>query len=122
MAILLNTDNKGVAMAKAINMIEQIENKDIVVLKNFPMEGVGKRDMDCEMYDKCLYKAAIKDWESFNCDECEYESHGAFSFIDSAFVPEFEELDLTFENNLEMERVDLFTYFTSISFKMFKRT
>jgi hypothetical protein len=116
MAILLNTNNKGVAMTKARSMIEPAGNQNSIALRNFPIEGMGKRVMDCEMYDKCLYRAAIKNWESFNCDGCKYKGQVSFSFIDSVFIPEFEELDLMFENDLEMERVDLYTYFTSISF------
>ena len=78
--------------------------------------------MCCEMYDKCLYKAAIKDWESFKCDGCEYEGRGDFSFIDSIFISAFEELDLTFEDDLEIELFNLFNNFKSKSSKMFKRT
>ena len=109
-------------MANTINMIEQAENQNIVFSRCFPMSGEGKRAMDCKMYDKCLYKAAIGDWESFNCDWCEYEDHGALSFIDSAFRIEFHGLDLTLENDLKNGMVDLFADYTSISSNRYKRT
>ena len=102
-------------MTEAIDMMGQAGNQDTAALRNFPIEGIGKRAMGCGMYDKCLYKAAVKDWDSFNCDGCEYEGRGALEFIDSEFIPLFEEPDLTFEEDREMELVDLSVTFSSLS-------
>ena len=103
-------------MTEAIDMIGQAGNQDTSILGSFPVKGMGKRAMGCGIYDKCLYKAAVKNWDSFNCDGCEYEGRGALEFIDSEFIPEFEEPDITFEEDWEMELVDLSVTFSSISF------
>jgi len=97
-------------------MIIQAKNHDTATLGGFPLEGIGKRAMGCKMYDKCLYKAAVKDWDSFNCDGCGYEGRGAVEFIDSAFIPEFEDLDLKVENDQEMELIDLVYNLPTLNF------
>ncbi len=103
-------------MTEAINMMKQAGNHDTATLEGFPLEGMGKRAMGCKMYDRCLYKAAVKDWYSFNCDGCGYEGQGALEFIDSAFMPEFKEPDITFEEDLEMELVELVFNLPSLNF------
>ncbi len=94
-------------MTESINIIEQAKNQDTTAFSNFPIEGMGKRAMGCKMYDKCLFKAAVNDWYSFNCDGCNYEGQCALEFIDSAFIPELDDSDLPFEDDIEMELVDL---------------
>ncbi len=64
------------------------------VLSRFPMEGEGKRALGCNVYDKCLYEAAILDWASFNCERCRYEAKGPMETIDQITSPKFE-TDLT---------------------------
>jgi len=103
-------------MIETISMIKQTENQDTAVLKNFPIEGMGKRAMGCKMYDKCLYKAAIADWDSFNCDGCEYEGRGALEFIDSAFIPMLEASEFIYEDDLEMELIDLVFNLPSLNY------
>jgi len=101
-------------MTESINMIKQAGNHHSVNFTHFPLKGIGERAMGCKMYDKCLYKAAVNDWYSFNCEGCNYEDRDYLEFIDSAFMPEFEEPDLTPEEDLEMELVDLSVNFPSI--------
>lgn len=55
-------------------------------LKDFPKRGIGRRAMFCKRYDNCLYKAAVKDWETFNCEGCRYEECGQVDFSPSEFV------------------------------------
>ena len=55
-------------------------------LKDYPKEGIGKRSLTCKRYDKCLYKAAVKDWDCFNCEGCRYEAHGHIDFIPAEFI------------------------------------
>ncbi len=69
-----------------------------------PMEGMGERAMGCRLYDNCLYEAAVKDWDSFNCEQCRHEGKGAMEFIDPAFVPELE--DDPVDEPPEMEMID----------------
>ncbi|MBA3012948.1 MAG: hypothetical protein KKF12_18490 [Proteobacteria bacterium] len=94
-------------MTETISTIKQAESQDTAVLDDFPIEGMGKRAMGCKMYDKCLYKAAVADWDSFNCDGCEYEGQGALEFIDSAFIPMLEASEFIYEDDLETQLVDL---------------
>lgn len=103
-------------MTEILNMTKQAQSPYVAVLDDFPIMGIGERAMGCKRYDECLYKAAVKDWDSFNCEGCEYEGRGALEFIDSAFIPEFIEPDMTFEEDLETELVDLFANFSSRSF------
>lgn len=103
-------------MTETISMIKQAESQNTAILDNFPIEGMGKRAMGCEMYDKCLYKAAIADWDSFNCDGCEYEGRGALEFIDSAFIPMLEASEFIYEDDLEMELIDLVFNLPSLNY------
>ena len=34
------------------------------------MIGHGGRDLDCPLYEDCLYQAAKRDWPAFNCEAC----------------------------------------------------
>jgi hypothetical protein len=97
-------------------MAKQPESPNIAVLKNFPIKGVGIRAMGCKMYDKCLYKAAIADWDSFNCVGCNYEGRGALEFIDLDFIPILEVSEFLYEDDLETELVDLTFNSSSLSF------
>jgi hypothetical protein len=72
--------------------------------------------MGCDRYDKCLFKAAIADWNSFNCDGCEYEGQGALEFIDPDFIPMLEVSEFLYEDELEIEMVDLADTFSALSF------
>lgn len=72
---------------------------------HLPVEGIGIRVMGCENYDQCLYEAAIKDWDSFNCEKCDCRHSQQFDFFDSEYTPEFESLDLEFEDDLKVEFV-----------------
>lgn len=101
-------------MIGTIDMIRQTENQNTAVLENFPIEGMGKRAMGCDRYDKCLYKAAMADWHSFNCDGCEYEGQGALEFIDPYFIPMFEEP--VAEGDQEMELIDLVFNLPSLNY------
>lgn len=64
-------------------------------LKLFPKEGIGRRAMACPRYDHCLHKAAVKDWETFNCEGCLYEKKGRADFLPSEFAPFEDEFDTT---------------------------
>lgn len=93
-------------------------------LKDFPIEGIGRRAMMCNRYDKCLYKAAVKDWEAFNCEGCRYENKGMADFCPSEFVPladEFEvilnmedgvpfDISLGFENRISWLKEEVVSY------------
>lgn len=74
-------------------------------LTGFPVKGIGQRAMGCDQYDNCLYKAAVEDWDSFNCEQCDYEGRGATEFIDPVFIPELED-DTTVDDS-EKELIDL---------------
>jgi len=37
-----------------------------------PLEGDGKKNINCEKYTKCLDIAVKKDWEAFNCEKCPF--------------------------------------------------
>ena len=69
-----------------------------------PERGTGARAMDCNLYDKCLYGAAIKNWESFNCELCRYESKGVMERIELPAVNAFE--DDPIARDIEQEWVD----------------
>lgn len=56
-------------------------------LKDFPKEGIGRRALFCKRYDDCLYKAAVKDWETLNCEGCHYAKAGEVNFMPSEFAP-----------------------------------
>lgn len=71
----------------------------------YPVKGIGQRAMGCDQYDNCLYKAAVEDWDSFNCEQCDYEGRGATEFIDPVFTPELED-DITVDDS-EKELIDL---------------
>ena len=58
------------------------------VPNGYPLKGWGIRDIGCNMYDTCLDKAAIEDWDGFNCEGCEYSGRSAFCFLDLSFVPD----------------------------------
>lgn len=45
------------------------EDKDIMFLGE-PTEGKGEKNLDCELYGKCLDIASEKKWEAFNCKSC----------------------------------------------------
>ncbi len=71
-----------------------------------PVEGYGIRAMGCRMYDACLYQAAIKDWCSFNCEDCAYDDKYALEFIDPAVIPDLIEPEAITEADLETELID----------------
>ncbi|NOZ36837.1 MAG: hypothetical protein GXP11_01995 [Gammaproteobacteria bacterium] len=103
-------------MSENMNASNPVRNQNLTILSRFPVEGIGRRYLWCKCYDKCLYKAAVNNWYSFNCDGCEYEDQGTLEFIGSAYIPELEEPDLTPEEDLETEMVDLSVNFLPISF------
>lgn len=74
-----------------------------------PSEGLGLRAMGCKMYDSCLYEAAVKDWDSFNCESCNYENKTALEFVDLANIPDLIDQEIMLEDNQEVEAIDLFT-------------
>ena len=45
--------------------------KGETAMKPNPVEGKGERDTECRFNDSCLDVAARKDWQAFNCEDCE---------------------------------------------------
>jgi hypothetical protein len=41
-----------------------------------PQRGKGDKDQECSHYRRCLDLAAMNDWPSFHCEECEYALTG----------------------------------------------
>ena len=66
-----------------------------------PEKGKGDREQNCAHYDQCLSVAAINEWPSFHCEECEFALIGGVSPKDLAEMnggsepePEPEEIEL----------------------------
>ena len=81
-------------------------------LKDFPKEGLGKRALFCRRYDHCLYKAAVKDWDTFHCEGCHYEKAGDVNFIPSEFAPfddEFNEAVGTDDDFFQVPDMDYYS-------------
>nr|NJM04368.1 hypothetical protein [Desulfobacula sp.] len=73
----------------------------------FPAEGYGIRYLWCKNYDKCLYKAGVKEWHGFNCEACDTPDLGDLVFIRPALIPDFNDDELFSEEDQEVEMIDL---------------
>jgi hypothetical protein len=82
------------------------QNNDLKLFAPMPAKGIGARALGCDKYDECLYKAAVEDWPSFNCEGCLYKGRGVVEFIEPLCVPEIEE-DEIFIDTTEVELLDL---------------
>ena len=71
-------------------MVNKIQNRSIHRGIPMPIKGVGGRAFRCNRYDECLYKAAIKDWFSFNCEHCHYQGKQGMDFIAPIVMSEIE--------------------------------
>ncbi len=87
-----------------IKMPERIKNNTFEDLIGCPEKGAGKRAFACDQYDSCLYQAAIADWESFNCEHCQYKAKGPMEFFEPIFTPE---IDDDTADSTEIELIDL---------------
>ena len=47
-----------------------------------PVEGEGLKALKCALYNGCLTLAAKKQWQKFNCEECEYNEDDPMTEID----------------------------------------
>ncbi|MCG8530464.1 MAG: hypothetical protein MI749_07365 [Desulfovibrionales bacterium] len=66
-------------------------DRPIILLVPMPDKGVGARAFRCDQYDKCLYKAAVQDWFSFNCENCHYPGKQGMDFVAPIIMPDFED-------------------------------
>lgn len=82
----------------------------------FPAKGYGRRYLWCKNYNNCLHEAGVKEWHGFNCEACETPDLGDLAFTRPALIPDFDDDELFFEEDQEVEMTDLKPYRPVFSF------
>jgi len=100
---------------KKMNLFENTDENEVwglndPHLKSYPKQGIGKRAMACHRYDYCLHKAAVKDWETFNCEGCCYEKSGRVDFIPFEFAPFEDDFDTMNTDESELSNLEMDCY------------